>query len=409
VNEMSAAKNQTAVLILGMHRSGTSAVTRTLNLLGVELGDNLLDPQPDNRNGFWEHHDAVQIHERLLAELGRNWHDLRELPEGWLDHPAALRAVDEIAALIRKDFADTRLWAVKDPRMCRLAPLWLLALKSLDVRAVALIVVRDPREVAESLHVRDGWSHRRAWLMWLQHVFESIRVTEHVPRAMLTYDDLMTDWESNLVRIGTELDLVFPTSVEAVGRGIGSFLNPVDRHHKANAAPVSQDSTNQPPVLLLRLMDLCSQVTVDKSKWHAITALLDDYGAHAALFSGPIAELTNERNTFEQASLERTTTIEQVRNEIAAHSAALQSKMAALDGLNNELENLRRDHQEALNRYDELLSQHSDLQLQHRELTAMLQGQLERARFVTRSRRWLFIRFLQMTFRKSAVEDREWR
>jgi len=271
----------------------------------------------------------------------------------------------------------------------------------------------------------------------LQHVFESIRVTEHVPRAMLTYDDLMTDWESNLVRIGTELDLVFPTSVDAAGRDIGSFLNPVERHHKANAAPVSQDSSNQPPALLLRLMDLCSQVAVDKSKWEAIVALLDDYRAHAALFSGPIAELTQERHTFEQASRERTATIEQVRNEIAAHSTALQSKIVALDAkseemsqllrhsqnlqnaldakttvldeLNNELGNLRRDHQEALNRHGELLRQYSDSQLQQHEMTTALQGQLERARFVTRSRRWLFVRFLQMTFRKSAVEDMEWR
>ena len=50
------------ILVLGMHRSGTSAVTRCLNLLGAEIGSKLLPPAEDNRSGFWEHADVVSIH-----------------------------------------------------------------------------------------------------------------------------------------------------------------------------------------------------------------------------------------------------------------------------------------------------------------------------------------------------------
>ena len=68
----------TAILILGMHRSGTSALTRVLNLCGVDLGTRLIPPAAgNNENGFWEHVDAVDMHERLLLQLGRSWSDAR--------------------------------------------------------------------------------------------------------------------------------------------------------------------------------------------------------------------------------------------------------------------------------------------------------------------------------------------
>ena len=94
---------QRALLVLGMHRSGTSAVTRVLNLLGAHLGSELLATKADNKRGFWEHAEVVAVHERLLTALGRAWHDTRELPYGWLDSIAGRKARGEIIALIRRD------------------------------------------------------------------------------------------------------------------------------------------------------------------------------------------------------------------------------------------------------------------------------------------------------------------
>ena len=204
----------TAILVLGMHRSGTSATTRILNILGAHLGSELLTPKTDNKKGFWEHVDALDIHERLLTALGRNWHDTREMPAGWLDHPAARNAVDEIVDLIRRDMGSIRLWAVKDPRMCRLAPLWLEALQRLRIRATALMVVREPYEVARSLNVRDGWTHAHAYLMWVQHFLESFRSTAHIPRVVLSYDELMKDWSSSFMRVGQELSVNWGKSLD---------------------------------------------------------------------------------------------------------------------------------------------------------------------------------------------------
>ena len=105
-----------------MHRSGTSALTRALNLCGVDLGTRMLPPaEGNNDSGFWEHADAVDAHERLLFALGRSWSDARALPMDWLDTPAAAVAAERIAALLAGDFGGSRLWAVKDPRLCRFA------------------------------------------------------------------------------------------------------------------------------------------------------------------------------------------------------------------------------------------------------------------------------------------------
>src|SRR5262245_18596534 len=136
-----------AILVLGMHRSGTSAVTRVLNLLGFDLGRRLMPPMPDsNEKGFWENLDAVDIDDRLLVSLGRSWHDVRTLPAGWSQSAAANEAKTAIKDLIRADFRSAPCWAVKDPRMCRLAPLWLEVLAELGIEPRILFVVRDPHE-----------------------------------------------------------------------------------------------------------------------------------------------------------------------------------------------------------------------------------------------------------------------
>src|SRR5262245_31306424 len=123
-----------AILVLGMHRSGTSAVTRVLNLLGAGLGTRLLPPVPgDNEKGYWENQDALEINERLLSGIGRSWHDVRDMPHGWQQSAAASDAYAAITRFVEVEFESSSLWAVKDPRICRLAPIWLRALEDCGV------------------------------------------------------------------------------------------------------------------------------------------------------------------------------------------------------------------------------------------------------------------------------------
>ncbi len=68
--------NNTAIIVLGMHRSGTSALAGALALLGVDMGRSLLAPADDNVRGLWEHEELVRLHDRLLSAFESSWDDV---------------------------------------------------------------------------------------------------------------------------------------------------------------------------------------------------------------------------------------------------------------------------------------------------------------------------------------------
>jgi hypothetical protein len=278
----------TAILVLGMHRSGTSVSTRVVNMLGADLGTNFLPPAADNPVGFWEHLGAHEIHERLLAALGRSWSDISEMPDGWTELPAAQVAVDELMELCRTEFAGSSLWAVKDPRMCRLVPLWLMALERLGVRAVAMFVARDPLEVAASLKARDGWRQGESHLMWIQHLLEAEQYTRGIPRTMVGYDLLMADWRGAMERVEKDLGIAWPGEVSGVASNIDGFIDPGHRHHRA------AESTDVAPafgsVFVEALYGACLSVQAGTAGWDVFTQFEEEYARAIDLFGLPISD-----------------------------------------------------------------------------------------------------------------------
>ena len=277
-----AAPSSRGILVLGMHRSGTSAVTRVLNLLGVHLGARILPPVPaDNDAGFWEHRDAFDIDERLLAGLGRSWHDVRDLPEGWLESQAASHAEVEIARLVRDEFAGAPLWAVKDPRMCRLAPIWLKALAASGVEPVALFVVRHPAEVTASLRARNGWAPAHSLLLWTQHLLEAERATRSCARVMVTYDQVLEDWPGCLARISRALGVAWPRQIGEAKAEIEAYLDAGARHHRAHGGDAI---AGRVPPLVAELFDACLALSRDHGTWGDLEAQADQFWRVAGLY-----------------------------------------------------------------------------------------------------------------------------
>ncbi len=113
------------VIVLGMHRSGTSAITRGLMALGIELGDNLMPPlEENNEKGFWEDVDISNLDDEILHYLGYDWHTLTSIHQKELERDDLdlfrLRAVE----LLRAKIKDTPIFGLKDPRIARLLPFW---------------------------------------------------------------------------------------------------------------------------------------------------------------------------------------------------------------------------------------------------------------------------------------------
>lgn len=240
VKRMPDTSNPVAILVLGMHRSGTSAVSGALGIAGVALGEDLMTPGEDNPKGFFEHVGVVAIHDTLLKALGRAWNDPRPLPDGWLCTPAAHAASSALEVLLRTEFDGTPLWAVKDPRLCRLLPLWWPILDRLGVTPAPLLVLRDPREVAASLSKRNAWPEGLSKLLWIEHLLDAERATRGKRRAVISYADLLDDAPRAIMRVLEDLGAGDCLRLDASRNArLAGFVSRDDRHHIAGSEGTS--------------------------------------------------------------------------------------------------------------------------------------------------------------------------
>ncbi len=230
-----------ALMVLGMHRSGTSATTRVCNLLGIELGSNLMQAQPDNEEGYWEHQDVYIAHEELLAGIGSAWDDYRALPEDWLKSSAVTNCRKRIKSILKSEFADNRFWGIKDPRVCRLVPLWLPVLKALGRTPHFLLVCRNPLEVAASLANRDSFHAAKSQLLWLRHLIDAERDTRGYPRTFLMYENLLQDWRRTMSRAASALGISWPRDASKAGDEIDQFLKVQLRHQGVDDIVIESD------------------------------------------------------------------------------------------------------------------------------------------------------------------------
>ena len=183
---MTEASTQT-LLVMGCHRSGTSAVAGALGHLGLALPRNLLGAGRGNVLGHFEPAAMVRFNDRLLDGLERNWFDPKPLADGWQAGAAAHHA--EAAGL----WEDERLpgtMVLKDPRFSRLLPLWR---QILPEAPLAVIVCRNPYEVAASLKSRDGIDKKHGLMLWESYLLEAEAATRGLKRLLVHYAALLED------------------------------------------------------------------------------------------------------------------------------------------------------------------------------------------------------------------------
>ena len=123
----------TAILVCGMHRCGTSALTRVLSFLGAALPIDVYPAGPGNEMGHWEPRDLGPLHDRVLASVGTHWASLVPGNERSLESEIPNQFRSEIRRLILEQYGDEALFVVKDPRLSLLLPLWIDVLGELEI------------------------------------------------------------------------------------------------------------------------------------------------------------------------------------------------------------------------------------------------------------------------------------
>jgi hypothetical protein len=224
--------SQRAVGVLGMHRSGTSAITSLLEPIGVHLGalDDLRDDAAGDPHGYWEHRGLKAVSEDLLHRLGADWHRPPIVGDGW--HKAA--SLDDLRAHARRVIAahagDHPLWGWKDPRTSITLPFW----KPLLPGARYVVCLRHPLEAARSLETRDALPLWHGLRLWLHYTASALIHTAGEPRLLLFYEDALADPVAAMEAIAALVDRPAPPADEAIRR-----VTPDRRHQRV--APIAAD------------------------------------------------------------------------------------------------------------------------------------------------------------------------
>ncbi len=222
-----------AILVLGMYRSGGSVLAGCLNIMGARLGNNLVTAEEANDSSL-EHNDIVVAHDILLRDLGCSWDMIGALPQDWIDSEAASRAKESIKSIIATDFKGARLWVVKDPRICRLFPIWRELLLELEIDPAIVVLSRHPREVSSAVRDQFQLDREKGELLWLVHYQEALAACREHRHCLITYDKLLADPIASLKVISQRLKISYPRSIRVHSRHIIEFVRSDLKHYHAS-------------------------------------------------------------------------------------------------------------------------------------------------------------------------------
>ena len=229
------AQPRQAIMVLGMHRSGTSALAGLLCTLGAAAPQKtLMGPDACNLKGFFEALSIAQAHDNFLAATGSCWHDWRKFDLEWARSPAAAPHASWITTVLLDEFGDEPLILLKDSRICRFVPFTRSILADLNINIAAALLVRNPLEVAQSLQRRDNFSVSKSVLLWLRHVLDAEHYSRDIPRCFLIYEELVRNWRQQVERISQRIGLVTLNRAEHAGATADQFLTADLYHERAN-------------------------------------------------------------------------------------------------------------------------------------------------------------------------------
>ena len=229
------------VFILGMHRSGTSALARVLNLMGLYFGGENVSTgrSSENVKGFWERRDVRDLNDAILAAAGADWDVVSNLDLDGLP-PESRAGYVSAAADVVLNLDAHRPWFVKEPRLCVLFPIWHEVLET----PFAIHIHRNPLAVARSLQQRNDIPIPAGLALWEYYNLRALKATENVPRHVLGYEDLLRAPDSALQSLHDSLTRDGDYALRRPSRReLSTFLDPALHHQHATAVELATCAT----------------------------------------------------------------------------------------------------------------------------------------------------------------------
>ncbi|WP_017221013.1 glycosyltransferase [Moritella dasanensis] len=235
---------KTIVMVLGMHRSGTSAITKGLETLGVSLSENVLPESEANKKGYWEDLEVLSINEKLLHYAGLEWYSPSPFPIDKLAEPFCLDLIDKATSLLNRKLSEHLLWGFKEPRSSRLLPFWLAVFKRAEIKPKFILAIRNPLDVAFSLEKRDKFSRLHSFHLWLLHVIPNLEALTEFDSAIVDFSSLLAEPEKTMNYIAERLNL--PVNEKLLSQFSENHLDSSLCHSSSNLSDLitSKDSND---------------------------------------------------------------------------------------------------------------------------------------------------------------------
>ena len=239
------------IIVLGMHRSGTSLIARALTAFNINLGGNLIEASPDNPKGFWENKEIIKINDELLILIGSSYDGLKPHPINAFKSNEFDELKSRAISVLNDSFNEIGdVWAFKDPRICNLLDFWVDIFEKIDCVTNYIIVLRNPMSVADSLFIRNKIQPFKSYLLWQQHLISAVSDTKYQQRVIVDYDNFIDKPYQQLQRVASKLNLpLLPINSKVVIEFLDHFLEKDLRHSHYTLNDLSNADQLPPNVL----------------------------------------------------------------------------------------------------------------------------------------------------------------
>ena len=231
---------KTTYIVLGMHRSGTSAIARMLRIYGISLPGELLGPAADNEKGFFEDKYLVDLNTQILTKQGLEWDSLTGffLDPNDFSSPKFNQLKKRARNFLEERAKQKQDWGFKDPRLSRLLGFWAPLLKAQNVDHKFVVAIRKPDDVAASLAARDSFLPLKSLHLWLLHNLDLFRFTSQENAVVVGYEELINSPREALKRLKSQMPAVVKKEQTEFLR---DFLAPNLQHQRETSLDVKSE------------------------------------------------------------------------------------------------------------------------------------------------------------------------
>ena len=341
-----------AILVAGMHRSGTSAVTQLLVGLGCDAPKTLMPADDHNAKGYWESTEIAALNDDILHSAGSSWDSWEHFGTYWYESPVADSFRARAQTVLANEFGDSALFVLKDPRICRLMPFWLAAVEDFGATPQVVLPLRNPLETAASLHVRDAIEPPFGLLMWLRNVLDAEAESRPCKRAFLHYEELLADWHETTTKIGRDLGVVWPRQSASAALAMDADLTPALRHHVEADSRVASSRSSRWVATTYDILRRWADGQVRDTDVEQLDAINAAFSDSAQAFASPVTAGMRAG----QASRELKADIDRLNKTLDELNTAIADRDSQVTNLERTVEALQRAvasrnaHTEALER-----------------------------------------------------------